>query len=131
MVAEHFTIHESRLTNHESRFQAFDEFEDLLYMAWHFDAAPHLAHDAARIDDERAALDAAHLFAVHAFHLDDVEELARALFSVGEQLERKAHFRLEAFMRLQAVARNAIDVAPELLELGVKIAELLTFGRAA
>ena len=53
------------------------------------------------------------------------------ILGVREQLEREAHLALEALVRLQAVARYAVDVAAELLELRVEIAELLTLGGAA
>src|SRR5665811_1236518 len=68
---------------------------------------------------------------IHVFHLDDIEQPARLLIGVGQQLEREAHFRFEALVGLQAVARHAENRAFELLELRVEIAELLAFGGAA
>src|SRR5436853_93717 len=80
---------------------------------------------------KRAAFDAADLLAVHVFHFDDIEGLARFLVRVREQVEREAHLRPEVLVGLQAVARDAVDVGAGLPELGVKVAKLLAFGRAA
>src|SRR5258706_4542825 len=112
-------------------FQRFHELESLLYVAGHFHAAPLARKLATRIEGERAALDAAHLAAVHVLHLDDAEELARRFFGVGQELERKLHFRLEALVRLHAVARHAEDRAFRLVELRIEVAEILALGGAA
>src|SRR5262245_10678896 len=100
-------------------------------MARHLDTAPLAAHDAPGIDRKGAALDAAYLSAIHVFHLDDAVELAHRFVGVGEQLERELHLGLEALVRLQAVARYAVDGAAQLLEIRVEIAEVLSFGGAA
>src|SRR5688572_22261676 len=110
--------------------ERLDEFEHLLDVSRHLDAPPFAANDSLRIDREGAALDAAHLFTVHIFHLDDVVELAGGLLGVGEQLEREPHLGLEALVRLYAVARHAVDGAAALLELGIEVAELLPLGGA-
>jgi len=77
------------------------------------------------------ALDAMHLSAIHVLHLHDAEQIADFLIRVGKQVEWKSHPGLEAFMRLDAVARNAMDGATELCEFRMQVAELLAFGGAA
>ena len=94
-------------------------------------SAPLARQLAARVEHESAALYAAHLAPVHVFHFDDAEQLARRFFRVGQEFEREAHFRLEAFVRFQAVARDAEDRALEFLELRVEVAEILALGSAA
>src|SRR5215470_16714248 len=86
--------------------EGFHEFEHLLHVAGHLHAAPFPADDAHGVDGESAALDPAYLSAVHIFHLDDIEELARLFLAVREQLEGEAHLRLEVLVRLHAVARD-------------------------
>src|SRR5262245_40784548 len=118
------------ITHYPSR-EAPDEFEHLLHVAGHLDAAPFAPHQPLAVDGEGAALDAAHLFAIHVFHLDDVEALARLLLRIGRELERTPHLGLEALVRFQAVARDAVDGAAELLEFRVQVAEVLAFRRAS
>src|SRR5437764_1126575 len=93
---------------YSSRLQCFDEFEHLLRMSGDFHAAPLAPHGAVGADHEGTAFDPAHFFTIHVFHLDDTEKLARDFFRVGEKLEGEAHLGLEAFVRLQAVARYAV-----------------------
>src|SRR4026209_28889 len=96
-------------------------------MAGHFDAAPLPAHRATAVDDEGAALYAAHLPAIHVFHFHDTEQGANRLVRVGKQIERESHLRLEAFMRLEAVARQTVDGATEPGTSRVQVAKSLAF----
>src|SRR5437879_7791210 len=73
----------------------FNKIEHLLSVARNLDAAPLAPDHAIAVEDEGAALDAAHLLAVHVFHLHDAELVANLLALVGEQLERKLHLGLE------------------------------------
>src|SRR5688572_3469084 len=79
--------------------QCLYEFEHLLHVSGYFDAPPLSSHDAVRIDHERAAFDAPDFFAVHVFHLDDVEELACRFLRVRQEVEREAHLGAEALVR--------------------------------
>src|SRR5450759_2309143 len=99
-------------------------------MAGNLDTSPLAPDDTLGAEDEGAALDAAHPFAVHVLHLDHLELGAHLLFAVGEQIERTAEFRLEAFMRFEAVARDAVDAAAQFPELRVQIAKLDALGGA-
>ena len=56
-----------------SCLQRLHERQHLVDVAGHLDAAPFARELAVAVDDERAALDAAHLLAVHVLHPDDVE----------------------------------------------------------
>src|SRR5688572_28918953 len=114
----------------KTSFHVLHELEHLLDMARNLDAPPLAAHDAPRIDRESAALDAAYLSAIHVFHLDDAVELAHGLVGVGKELEGEFHLGLEAFVRLQAVARYAVNRASRFLEVGIEVAELLALGGA-
>src|SRR5581483_3517909 len=71
------------------------------------------------------------LLAVHLLHLDHVELLAERLVGVGDERKREVHLGPEVLVRLHAVARDAGDHRTGLAELGIEIAELLAFGRAA
>ena len=84
-------------------------------MTGNLDAAPFAPDDALAVQNEGAAFDAAHLPAIHVFHLDDAELIAQFFLAVGKQVEGKAVFRLEVFMRFEAVARNTVDAATQLL----------------
>src|SRR3972149_512286 len=90
--------------------ERLNKVEYLLGMAGNLDAAPLAADCAPGVEHERAALDAAHLLAVHLLHLDHAELLAGFLVLVCEQLERELHLRLEVLVRLQAVARHAVPL---------------------
>src|SRR5687768_667885 len=67
--------------------ECFNKVEYLLDMAGHLHSAPLPAYGAVAIQYKSAALDAAHLLAVHVLHLDDAEERADFLVLVGEQIE--------------------------------------------
>jgi hypothetical protein len=111
--------------------EGLHEFEHFLRVARHPHAAPLAAQDSLRVDRERTALDAPHLPAIQVLHLDDAIELAGAFLRVREQIEGKFHLGLEPFVRLDAVARDAVDAAAELLELRIEIAEVLALRGAA
>src|SRR5215467_5217631 len=113
------------------RSVGFNKGEHLLCVSRDLDAAPFAPDHAIAVQDEGAALDAAHLLPVHVLHLHDVELLAHVLGLVGKQVEREAHFRLEALVRPGAVARDAVDGRPGLHEPGMQIAELAAFEGAA
>ena len=93
--------------------------------------APALHQLAIHVEHKRAALDAAHLLAVHVLQLHHAEQFADFFIGVGEQFEREAELGLEAFVRFQAVARDADDDRVGLAEVGVQVAELLAFEGAA
>src|SRR3990172_1435254 len=100
-------------------------------MTGNLQAAPLAADDAVPVEHEGAALDAAHLLAVHVLDLDDPEQSANLLVLVREQLERETHFLLEVLVRLEAVAGDADDVAAGTLEIGVQVPEIRPLGGAA
>lgn len=100
-------------------------------MTGNFDAAPGAQDGAFAIDHEAAAFDAAYLLAVHILHFDHPEQVAGLLFGIGEQVEREFVLRFEIFMRLEAVARDAVDAAAELDELRMQLAKLDALGGAA
>src|SRR5476649_2065818 len=49
--------------------EGFNKIEHLLHMTGNLDAAPLAPDDTLAVDDEGAALNAAHLFAIHVLHL--------------------------------------------------------------
>ena len=100
-------------------------------MAWNLDSTPFPLQYSMAIEHESTAFYATHLLAVHVFHLDDAEQLADGFIGIAQQFKRKIHLDLEVLMRLDAVARNADNVAAKLDEIGISIAELLTFGGTA
>jgi hypothetical protein len=100
-------------------------------VARHFHPAPFARHSSLLVDDERGALDAADLSAVEELVLDDAEGLAGLLFRVGQQLEWKLLLCLEALVRLQRVARDAVDLRPGAPELPVQVAEIAALRGAA
>ena len=57
-------------------------------MTGHFDAAPLVGKRAIRADDEGAALDAAHLSALHVLDFDDIELVAKRHFGVRDERKR-------------------------------------------
>src|SRR5450631_1008908 len=94
--------------------------------------ATPLARKLARaVDHKSAALDPAHFLTVHVLHLDDGKLRAKLFVRVGYQFERKFHFRLEVFVRLQAVAGDTDNDRARLDELAMQVAKLHAFGRAA
>src|SRR5262249_42756761 len=113
------------------RSVGFNKVEHLLCVAWNLDSAPLAPDDAVAVDDEGAALDAAHLPAVHVLHLHDAELRAHLLALVGEQVEGKLHLGFEVLVRLQGVARHAEYRGSGLHEPGVEVPELRSFDRAA
>src|SRR5215470_3489120 len=118
-------------TGSSCRSVGFNKVEHLLSVARNLDPAPLAPDDAVAVEDEGAALDAAHLLAVHVLDFHHAELAADFLALVGEKLEGKPHLGLEILVRLQAVARNAVDRAPRLREPGVQVAELRALDGAA
>ena len=100
-------------------------------MARHLDPAPFARQHPLLVENEGAALDAADFLPVHVLQLHDTELLADRLVGVRQQLEREPHLRLEALVRLQRVARDAVDVDARLLELAPGVAEIAALLRAA
>ena len=93
-------------------------------MARHLDTAPFAREHPFFVDHEGAALDAADFLPVHVLHLHDTELPADRLVGVRQQLERELHLRLEALVRPQRVARDAVDVGAGLLEVLEGVAEV-------
>src|SRR5216117_3114140 len=60
-------------TERTRRSDGFNKIEHLLDMAWNLDSAPFAPENAVAVEHEGAALDTAHLLAVHVFHLHDPE----------------------------------------------------------
>src|SRR5690242_18893034 len=89
--------------------QVLHGLQNFLRVAGRLDTAPFAHELAFRVDQKRAALDAANFLAVHVFHFDDVELDAELLVRIGDQFEGESHFFLEALVRLQAVSRYAGD----------------------
>jgi hypothetical protein len=116
---------------HLSLLRDLHEFEHFGGVARRLDAAPFAPSTPSCVDDEGAALDAAHRPAVEHLLPDDAEQRAGGFLGVGEQLEGQRQLGLEALVRLQAVARDAVDGAAGAPELGVQIAELAGLGGAA
>lgn len=100
-------------------------------MTGDLDSPPFPPQRPLLIQYKRAALYAANLLAIHVFQLDDVEQLADSFVGVAQKLEREIHLHFEILMRFDTVARDAHDVAVELGEFGISIAELLALGGAA
>jgi len=100
-------------------------------VARHLDPAPFARQHAVLIDDEGAALDAADLSPVHVLHLHHAEQLAHRLVLVRQQVERELHLGLEAFVRLQRIARNPVDAAVGFGKPRVVVAEVRALRGAA
>src|SRR3990167_9648299 len=100
-------------------------------MTIYLDAAPFLALYAFAVDDKGAALDAAYLFAIHVFHLDDAKQLAGSFLGVGQQVERQAELGFEIGVRFDAVAGDAENLASQRLELRLQFTKLQRFRGAA
>jgi len=83
------------------------------------------------VEDKGAALDAAHLFAIHILQLDHFEQGAHRLIDIGKQCEGQGELGLKVFMRLDAVARDADYFTVCILESRIQITELLRLGGAA
>ena len=100
-------------------------------MPWYFHAAQFAAHHAAVINHASTALNATHFYTVHVFHFYDIEGFAGNFVGVRQWLKRETHFCFEVFVRLDAVARYAINHATQFIELGMQITKLQTFGGTA
>src|SRR4051812_26835217 len=124
-------VSEERVESNDGPSGFFNKIQYLLRVTGYFHTAPLPADGAVTVQHEGAALDAAHLPAVHVLHLDDAEKAAGLLFLVREEFERKAHLGLEVLVGFQAVARDAVDLGVGLAEFLVKVAEARAFGGAA
>jgi hypothetical protein len=100
-------------------------------VARHFHPAPFAQQLSPLVDDEGAALDAADLSSVQELVLDHAEGLAGGLLAVGQELEWKLLLGLEAFVRLERVARDAVDVEARTPELPVQVAKIAPLRGAA
>ena len=100
-------------------------------MTRHFQAAPFLLQDAVRANQERAALDAFDLFAIHDLVFDHAEHVTHFFFGVSNQFERQFKLRLELVVRLHVVTRHAKNGCAGLGKVFVFVAKLHGFGRAA
>ena len=100
-------------------------------MARHFHPAPFAQQPSPLVDDEGAALDAADLSPVQELVLHHAEGPAGGLVGVGQELEWKLLLGLEALVRLERIARDAVDVEPGAPELVLEVAEIAALGGAA
>ncbi|SCU75720.1 hypothetical protein CNECB9_2480019 [Cupriavidus necator] len=100
------------------------DFQDLVNMVRHLDAAQLVAHDALAVDDEGAALNAPVLLAIEFFHLDDIEQRAHGFVGVRDQLEGQLKLGLEVLVRADAVARDAEHLHAGFLEILILVAEV-------
>ena len=100
-------------------------------MARHFHPAPFAHHPSLLVEDEGGALDAADLSPVQELVLHDAERLAGDLVRIGQELEWKFLLALEALVRFQGVARDAVDLEPGALERFVLVAKVATLRGAA
>src|SRR5699024_8454944 len=105
--------------------------QHLLDMLGHLDAPPDMAHHAVGVDHESAAFDAGMLLAVHVLFLEHAEGVADGCVRVGDQIKRKFVFCLEILVLLDRIAGYADHGGIERLKIGVVIAEVLAFLRAA
>src|SRR4051812_47613203 len=105
--------------------------EHFLRVAGDLHAAPFARDAALPVDHEGAALDAAHLLAVHVLHLHHAEDAAALLFGVGEQLEREVHLFPEPLVGRHGVARNPEDRHFRAEEFAMEVAELGALDGAA
>src|SRR5436189_3110800 len=76
------TSRASSSSSDDRRLQRLDEIEYRLRVPRYLDATPFLCEPAVGVDDERAAFDSADFFAVHFFHLDDVELTAELFLGI-------------------------------------------------
>src|SRR5882672_1712876 len=102
--------------------------QGLLDVSGHLDAAPLLAQHALSVEQESAALDAAHRSPIHRLVLDDVKQTAQVFVRIRQQLERKIQLLLEPEVRLYAVARDADDLGPMPHKVRVRLRKILTLG---
>jgi hypothetical protein len=93
-------------------------------VARHFHPAPFARQPPLLVDQERAALDAADLSPVEQLVFHHAEQLADRLLGVRQQLEGEFQLGLEGFMRPQRVARDAVDLDADPLEIAVESPEV-------
>ena len=83
------------------------------------------------IQNEGAAFDAEHFFAIHIFFFDDIEQAAHGFILIRQERHFQRVFAHEFLMAGHAVARYAGYLKTERLKFGQKRAEFLRFGGAA
>jgi hypothetical protein len=105
--------------------------EDFRRVALDADLAPFAPDPARAVDQERAALDAHDLAAVHVLLLPDPEQRCDRVIDVRAKLERKLHLVPELPVRLERVGRDAEDARARPREGGGEVAEIGAFQRAA
>jgi hypothetical protein len=63
--------------------QCLDEFQHFLNMACHLDSSPFPSQYLLAVQHEGATLYPPDLFAVHVFHLDDIEQFAYGFIRIA------------------------------------------------
>ena len=96
-------------------------------MAFDSHFAPFLPEFAFSVDQEGTANNAHEFAAVHVFLLNYVKLLAQCLIRIGQQVKWEILFRLEIFVRLQAVTRYAENFRIVLTELLIAVTKILPF----
>ena len=94
-------------------------------------ASPFFHYSALSVNHKRAALDAAHRLAIHLFHLHDIELQADGFVRIGNQFERQVQLGLEAFVRTQRIAADAVDFHIGGGKFGIRVTKRDIFGGAA
>ena len=79
-------------------------------MTRYLHASPFFHQLTGSVNHKRTAFDTAYSLTVHLLHLHDTELQADRLVGVGNQLEGQAQLGLEAFVRAQRVAADAVDL---------------------
>src|SRR5688572_4985213 len=111
--------------------EGFRRLEDFLGVALDLHRAPFARELAGGVEQERAAVHAHVFLAVHALFADHVERLAGGAFGVGKEREGEAELGDEIIVAAHAVLGDAQDLDAGFLELGIQVAEVLAFLRAA
>ena len=96
-----------------------------------FDSAPFATKKAARVDQKCGAFDAHVGLAVIPFFFPDTEHLAELSGFIREQFKTKSFFGFKVLVRLQAVARHALDNRVRRCELRVEAGEIMSLNRAS
>src|SRR5690606_26322277 len=121
----------SLFRHRSSGLQAAYGLEHLVDVSRDLHAAELAAQGAAPVEDERRALDAHVGAPVERLLADHAERAAELLVGIGDELERETVLRLEALVRREAVARDAVDHRIEPAELVVAVADVAAFPGAA
>ena len=99
-------------------------------MAFGFDLAEDVGDLAVVADEERCALDAHDLLAVHVLLFDHAEGVADLLVGVGEQSEGEIVLLLELLLGFGFIGGDAENDEAGLLEFCVRVAEPARFNRS-